>query len=371
LTSANLSATIITIYVKNKIVSLLLLLFFLVLIPVIVYFGAKVTNLRPKAAGSGEMRLSGVSSISLPSTCSTTNETQCLNVSVIVITAGVQSRGVDVRITFPTSQLQLIDIIPASQTMLKTFLPINTSYDFDKTAVMTQANVGSGLEFSAVPVVKSNPSPYPLPTYGAGTPTPIFVPVNPTPANNFFTSTTSAPLQLATLVFKPISAGTANINFDYVSDARNDSNISSVDLHPTTGMSYDYLNSVTNLTVTVVGTVTNTPTATQPVATFTPTKTPTPTATKTPTPTATKTPTPIPPTATVTPVTCQNASLGNLNCTGTIDGTDLSLMLIKWAPSGPVPTPAVGQASADIAPGTGDGKVDATDLSKLLLNFGK
>ncbi len=133
-------------------------------------------------------------------------------------------------------------------------------------------------------------------------------------------------------------------------------------------MSTDLLASVSNLTVNVTGTATNTPTLTA---------TPTPSSTKTPTPSPTKTPTPtasITPSVTLTPPpACPNGDLGNLNCAGTIDGTDLSLMLLKWAPNGPVPTPALGQRSADIAGAGGlpDGKVDATDLSKLLLNWGK
>jgi hypothetical protein len=380
--------------VKNKIVSLLLLLFFLVLIPVVVYFGAKVTNLRPKAAGSGTMILNGPSSVNLTDAS--------FDVQVIVNTGGanVQSRGIDVSLIFPKANLQLLDVVPATTgqtaTMLKTFIPFNpTTYTFDATAranLVTSANSTGTINFSALPVVVSNPSPYPLPTFGAGTPTPIFVPVNPTPANNYVAGIA---IQLVTLRFKPLSSGSSQIKFNYVIEPtlgwQNDTNISSVTVDAN-GLATDLLSSASPLTVNVPG-PTSTPTVTVPAATntptVTPTKTPTPTVTKTPTPTATvpvatltptKTPTPtatvtLPPgTLTPTPDTCPNASLGNLNCTGTIDGTDLSLMLIKWATNGPVPTPAPNQRSADIAGGTGgtpDGRVDATDLSKLLLNFGK
>jgi len=82
--------------------------------------------------------------------------------------------------------------------------------------------------------------------------------------------------------------------------------------------------------------------------------------TGTPTPTSTPTPTTTPP-----PGECPNGENGNLNCDaeGLINAGDLSILLTKWSPEGPVPTPNPGQRSADIVV---DGAVNAGDLGKLL-----
>jgi len=90
------------------------------------------------------------------------------------------------------------------------------------------------------------------------------------------------------------------------------------------------------------------------------TGTPTPTLTPTPTSTSTPTPTPAPPTG-----ECPDGENGNLNCDaqGLINAGDLSILLTKWSPEGPVPTPNPGQRSADIVV---DGAVNAGDLGKLL-----
>jgi hypothetical protein len=306
------------------------------------------------------------------------------DVQVIVNTGGasVQSRGFDVSLTFPKANLQLLDVVPATTgqtaTMLKTFVPFNpATYTFDTTArtsLVTSANSTGIINFSALPVVVSNPSPYPLPTVGAGTPTPIFVPVNPTPVNNYVAGTA---ISLVTLRFKPLSSGVSNISFNFKVEPtpgwQNDTNISSVTVDAN-GIATDLLASVTNLAVTVVGTATNTPTVTVPVATNTPTVTPT----KTPTPTATKTPTPTvtvaPGTPTATPDSCPDGDKGNINCDLSINGggkintIDLSLLYSNWMTQVPVatPTPISGMRSADL---NGDFKVNSIDLSILLSNW--
>lgn len=92
---------------------------------------------------------------------------------------------------------------------------------------------------------------------------------------------------------------------------------------------------------------------------------PSPTPTLTPTPTST----PLTPSPTTNP--CPRGDLGNLNCdaNGLINAFDLSILLVKWAPYGPVPTPGSGQRSADVAPTGGDRKVGVLDLSRLLSNW--
>lgn len=359
---------------KRKVITLLLLFFLLALIPLLIYLSRRVAVFQPKAAGSATMMLSGPTSVGIGTTS--------FDVTIIVNTGGssVQSRGFDISLTFPTTNLQLLDIVPIANSVLKTYTPVNTTtYDFDKTTVISKANSGQGLEFSAIPVVKSSVAGYIIPTVGAGTPTPIFVPANPTPNLNYV----SGSVNLVTLKFKPLVVGNATIAFNFKVEPtpgwRNDTNVSSFSLD-SQGLSTDLLASVTNLTVNVTGTATNTPTPTNTL-TLTPTMTPTSTLTSTPSPTLTSTPSPTKtptPTATVTPsVTltptpaCPNGDLGNLNCSadGFINEADLSIMLRKWATSAPVPTPGAGQRPADIAPGTGDGLVNEIDLSKMLKNW--
>lgn len=93
------------------------------------------------------------------------------------------------------------------------------------------------------------------------------------------------------------------------------------------------------------------------------------TVTPTPTPTGVATPTPIP---TVPPGECPNGDKGNLNCDAQalINEGDLGILIFKWSPSGPVPTPNPDQRSADIQGTNGpDGDVDEGDLGKLLFNW--
>lgn len=99
------------------------------------------------------------------------------------------------------------------------------------------------------------------------------------------------------------------------------------------------------------------------------TGTPTPTSTQAPTPTPTTgqvTPTP---TSTIPPGECPNGDTGNLNCDnqGKINIFDLAILLGRWSPDGPVPTPLPTHRSADIAPPANpDGKIDILDLGRLL-----
>lgn len=295
---------------KSKSIGLLIVIFLIAIVPMLLMVTRRVSQWMGRAAGMGTMTLSRVGTYPI------TTSTEYFDVQVYVYTGGaaIKSRGVDVVLTFPTNLLQLQSITTdaVNTTALKLFAPVNsTTYDFDAATVIAAANAGSPLgtlSFGAVPVTKISPLP--------PSPTPPFAPgVAP---NDAFAGS----IQLATLRFKPLAVGNGTISFSHTVDNKNDSNVASYDLDAS-GLATDLLNTVTNLPVTITG------------------------------------------------ETCVNGTLGNLNCTGTIDGTDLSLMLIKWAPNGPVPTPATGQTSADIAPVPVDGKVDATDLSKLLLNFGK
>jgi hypothetical protein len=74
------------------------------------------------------------------------------------------------------------------------------------------------------------------------------------------------------------------------------------------------------------------------------------------------------PSRTPAPSACLSGSSGNLNCDsgGLVNETDLSILLNKWAPNGPVPTPGANQYTADL---NGDGKVNETDLARLLNNW--
>lgn len=83
---------------------------------------------------------------------------------------------------------------------------------------------------------------------------------------------------------------------------------------------------------------------------------------------------PVLPTSTPTtpPGTCPNGEFGNLNCDttvrqdgqqGLINSLDLTILLGRWSPEGPAPTPIPGQHSADIVV---DNKVNSLDLTKLL-----
>jgi len=97
-----------------------------------------------------------------------------------------------------------------------------------------------------------------------------------------------------------------------------------------------------------------------PSPTATPLLPPSPTITPSFSPSLTLTLTP-----TVTISICPGGDQGNLNCDsrGLINDIDLGIFLGSWAPFGPVPTPQVGQHTADL---NGDNKVDESDLTKLL-----
>lgn len=298
---------------KKTLFNLLLLILFLAAIPVLIVVVQKVVELRSRAAGSGTMALSRVGTTPI------TTSTASFDVQIYVYTGGtaVKSRGVDIVLTYPANLLQLQSIMTdaANSTALKLFAPVNaTTYDFDAAAVIAAANSSGTLSFGALPVIKISPLP--------PSPTPPFAPGT---ADSFTGS-----IQLATLRFKPLAAGNAAINLSHAVNNRNDSNIAGYDIG-TDGNAVDLLNSVTNLTVNIGGTATATPTGDS----------------------------------------CTNGGNGNLSCdtTGLINEADLSIILRKWAPSGPVPTPGAGQRSADIAPTPLDGFVNEADLSKLLRNW--
>lgn len=68
------------------------------------------------------------------------------------------------------------------------------------------------------------------------------------------------------------------------------------------------------------------------------------------------------------PEICPSGNLGNLNCdaNGLVNQEDLGIVLDKWAPAGPVPTPNSGQRKADL---NNDNKVQETDLTIPLFNW--
>lgn len=98
------------------------------------------------------------------------------------------------------------------------------------------------------------------------------------------------------------------------------------------------------------------------------------TVTPTPTPTGVSTPTPTPtgeaptPTPTTPPGECPDGEKGNLNCDslGLINAQDFTILLAKWSPEGPVPTPETGQHTADLYV---DNRVNAQDFTILLTNW--
>lgn len=304
---------------SKKFLTLVLLLLFLALIPLIIYFLQRQVQYRGRAAGQGVLSFNGPASVAM----STPFQVQIIaNTS----SASIQSRGVDIQISFDRTRLQLNNITPNTAINLKTFLPVDASNNFNVTTVKNNANASGVIEFGAVPAIKTSlvtPAPTTIP---GGTPTPAFQPM---PAgSDYFAGS----VVIATLDFTPLVAGTATLNYVHTVDNKNDSNIASFDLD-TSGLSYDLLGTVTNYSVSVTGGATATPTS---------------------------------------GVSCPRGDLGNLNCgtDGLINATDLSILLSKWAPAGPVPTPNPGHRSADIAPNPPDGRVNSSDLSKMLANWG-
>lgn len=197
--------------------------------------------------------------------------------------------GVDVVATFNRSVMQLTNIVPNTTSNLKTFVPLNTSNNFNIAQIIATANQTGTITFGAV-------------AFNNGT--------------NLGGQTSS--FMLATLEFSTISTGTSTLSFVHSLNSTTDSNVVSLDtatdtLQTTTPITFTIINPPT---ATPTRTPTNTPTRTPtPTNTLTPTRTPTltpgqPTVTRTPTPgvptaTATKTPTSTPtrtPTRTPTPV---------------------------------------------------------------------
>jgi len=73
----------------------------------------------------------------------------------------------------------------------------------------------------------------------------------------------------------------------------------------------------------------------------------------------------------VSPTTfpCYNGYNGNINCDplGIVNNQDLSILLSKWNPVGPAPTPPLNQYSVDL---NGDNKINEIDVSLMLTNWG-
>lgn len=314
---------------KKNLLNFLIFILFLAAIPVLIIVVQRVVEMRSRAAGSGTMTLSLVGS----SPAVGTDFDVQLYVSTAIAAPFPKSRGVDVVLTFPKDRLQLQSITTnaasGASAILKLFVPVSpTTYNFDSTTVIANANSSGTLSFGAVPVELISPlPPSPTPPYRPGT-----------------TDSFAGSLLLATLKFRAVTAGNAAINFvpsAITANTNNDSNIASYDL--TGGAATDLLGSVTNLPLTVGGTVTNTPT---------------------------------PGTGTSScPAGCTKGSLGNLDCStdGIIGAYDLMIMANEWNVS-PVPTKSATRCSADIAGsavsgGGPDGTVDAYDLFQMANNW--
>lgn len=125
----------------------------------------------------------------------------------------------------------------------------------------------------------------------------------------------------ATISFKPIAVGTANVNFNFTAGATTESNVIEI------GTAQDILSSVNNLSFTISpGQTLPTPT---PCPSIVPTPTPsiTTTPTLTPTPSVTGGPTPTP-----TPVGGPGCTQPDwdLDCDGLVCGRDASVLVSNW-----------------------------------------
>lgn len=129
--------------------------------------------------------------------------------------------GTDIRIIFDKDKLQLTALNPLARqnSTLKTFAPIDSGNNFNSTSVLNTANSSGIIEFSAVTADLTNQT--------------VTAPFSGTAA-------------LASLTFKALAGGTANISFDYNSGSTTDSNIV-----PAGNDLTDLLGKVTNLSITI------------------------------------------------------------------------------------------------------------------------
>jgi hypothetical protein len=58
--------------------------------------------------------------------------------------------------------------------------------------------------------------------------------------------------------------------------------------------------------------------------------------------------------------------IGDLNCNGFVDETDLAILIADWSGSEPAPTPRAGLRPSDI---NGENHVDETDLAILVAHW--
>lgn len=222
-------------------------------------------------------------------------------VPIYVNPGGIEIIAVDIMAQFDKSKLQLVDIIPNTDTAFDTFLPQDI-IGFDTEVIKEQANYTGLLEFSAV-------------AYEQGS-TPI-----PGETQQFL---------LATLVFdaQSLSSGTT-LSF-YTENGSTDTNLGSP------SSSDDVLADAQQLTIRIVPEI------------VTPTPTPIPTNTPTPTPTPTSTPTPIPTNTPIPTIASCQAPLtwdgqvcdcpagnpsnldGNANCDESINAIDFVLWYNVW-----------------------------------------
>jgi hypothetical protein len=256
---------------------------------------------------------------------------QQITVPVILNTDTASVRGVDVFISFNPSHVTVVDILPQAQqtTPLKTFLP-TVSNTFDKNTVIQRANSTGKLLFSAV-------------TYDSSA--------------NGVTEAYKGSTILANVVLKPVQSTT--INFDFIIGSTKDSNIVDKANPPE-----DVLTSVTNLSITVLGT------SPAPTPSTGPTVAPTRIPTLTPiSPTPSRVPTTLPGTPTIGPTSsltitptvqpnCSLKSKGDADCNGAINEIDYVIWKCEIGNNGICNTPATNKA-ADF---NTDGKINVFDF---------
>lgn len=177
---------------------------------------------------------------------------------------------------------------------------------------------------------------------------------------------------LAIIVFKPVAQGTANVSFDFTLNSTTDANIVE------SKTAQDILAQVANASFNILpGAALPTPTPCPAVTpTNTPPPTPTPTGVTTPTPTTTPrlTPTPtvtLPLTPTPTPTPTPRAGCTqpdwDLDCDGLVCGRDASVLVSNWDKGPAYICPA---SRPDCNPDfNNDGVVNGADASKLVANW--
>jgi len=253
----------------------------------------------------------------------TINVNDEFDIEILMDSVGFRTVATDVVLNYPTTLLEVVDADPATDGVQITTGTLYQTYQYLDLGLDTQNGIIDVGGYSAPDGIDA----------------------------------TSQGL-FATVRFKALAEGSADLAFSFTSGATDESNILEHQPDQPIERANDILTTVENLAINIGSTPQPTSTPTQvPTATPTPlptaTPTPLPTATPTPipptptpipptptplptgvptatpTPLPTSTPTPVPPTATPTPApTCDR--LGDINADCYVNGADVSIMVARW-----------------------------------------